>query len=356
MSSPSSPSSSSSDVIVLFGGSSTERRVSVASAQHVLSVLADASGWFEAPDGRVFAVSPAALQAHQRAFEVDFLPGGTAAFPSVAAALDDGAAHGKTFFLGYHGSFGEDGAVQRLLEARGLAFTGSGSEASARAFDKTSAKQVARKAGVPCAEEALLPRGDEKGCAAALRELLGRFGRAVAKPVAGGSSVGLFHVRSPAEIPAVARAAAASSEPYLAEEFLAGRELTVGVVQSLGGVRALPCSEVRLDEGFAFDFEGKYLGKGTTEITPAEVSQDVAESAQLLAITAHQALGCEGYTRTDLIVTTRGPVFLETNTLPGLTRRSFIPQQLDAEGTSMREFLGEQLALARRRRDRAPKG
>ena len=341
-----------SDVIVLFGGSSTERRVSVASAQHVLALLPGARAWFESPAGEVFAVDPASVQAFERPFENDFVPAPPPRWASVTAALDSLEARGQVFFLGYHGAFGEDGSVQALLEARGLAFTGSGSLASARAFDKSEAKRLVRAAGVPCAEQSLLPKGDERGCAQALEELVARFGRAVAKPVAGGSSVGLYHLRQLAEVAAAARAIAASPEAYLAEEFLAGRELTVGVVQAPQALRALPCSEVRLDEGFAFDYAGKYLGTGTTEITPAELEPKLSAAAQQLAITAHRALGCEGYTRTDQIVTSRGPVFLETNTLPGLTRRSFIPQQLAAEGTTIADFLDGQLALARARRDR----
>ena len=109
---------------------------------------------------------------------------------------------------------------------------------------------------------------------------------------------------------------------------------------------------MRLEEGRAFDYEGKYLGKGTREITPAEVPAAVSRAAQDLAVAAHQALGCEGYSRTDAIVSAKGPVFLELNTLPGLTRASFLPQQLAAEGTSMLSFLEGQLAIARRRRDR----
>ena len=342
----------SSDVIVLFGGSSSERRVSVASAQHVLGLLPGARAWFESPAGEVFSVGPGGLDAFERPFENDFGPPPPPRWAGVAAALDSAEARGQVFLLGYHGTFGEDGAVQTLLEARGLAFTGSGSLASARAFDKSEAKRLVRAAGVACAEQALLPRADERACAEALNELVRRHGRAVAKPVAGGSSVGLYHVRRRADVDAAARAIAASPDAYLAEEFLAGRELTVGVVQSAEGLRALPCSEVRLDEGFAFDFAGKYLGKGTTEITPAELEPQLSSAAQQLALTAHRALGCEGYTRTDLILTARGPVYLETNTLPGLTRRSFIPQQLAAEGTAIAAFLQGQLALARARRDR----
>lgn len=343
-------------IVLLFGGASSERRVSVASAQHVLERLPQALAWFESPEGPVFEVPASDLRALERPFETDFLPRGAPRFPTLAAALDASRAQaepGRVHLLGYHGGAGEDGTVQRLFEERGLAFTGSGSEASAKAFDKAWAKRLATAAGVPCAEARLLPHGDEAGCAGALRDLVARFGRAVAKPVAGGSSVGLYHLRSPADVAAAARAIAAAPEAYLAEEFLAGRELTVGVVEGPGqGLRALPCSEVRLDDGFAFDFAGKYLGRGTTEVTPAQIDPAIAHAAQELAVTAHRALGCEGYTRTDLIVTARGPVYLETNTLPGLTKRSFIPQQLEAEGTSVLAFLEGQLALARARQAR----
>src|SRR5258708_22501964 len=130
-----------------------------------------------------------------------------------------------------------------------------------------------------------------------------------------------------------------------------GVELTVGVVED-GPLRALAGRGVGAAPGRAFDYEGKYLGKGTIEITPAEVTAEVARAAQEAAIAAHDALGCEGYSRTDVIVSPRGPVFLEINTLPGLTRRSFIPQQLAAEGTAIKDFLRDQLALARRRASR----
>jgi D-alanine-D-alanine ligase len=121
-------------------------------------------------------------------------------------------------------------------------------------------------------------------------------------------------------------------------------------VDGPNGARALPPSEVRMDPGRAFDFAGKYLGKWTREITPAEVSPEVTRAAQELALAAHRALGCVGYSRTDMIVGPQGPVFLELNTLPGLTRMSFIPQQLAAEGTPMLTFLQGQIELAKQRR------
>ncbi len=337
------------DVIILFGGTSSERRVSVASAQHISSQLGGARCWFESANGPVFAVSEAELAAFERPFENDFKPPGAPAFESISAALDAGARDRPVFLLGYHGTFGEDGQVQKLLEARAASFTGSGSLASAKAFDKSWAKRLAAEQGVRVAEAIELPRNDARAIADALAGLLARHGRAVAKPVAGGSSVGLHHLRNHEDIARAAEQIAQAREAYLAEAFIEGPEVTIGVVDGPHGTRALPASEVRMDPGRAFDFEGKYLGKGTLEITPAELPAETIAAAQALALTVHKTLGCYGYSRTDVICSSRGPVLLEINTLPGMTRRSFIPQQLAAEGTSVRSFLEGQLHLARER-------
>src|SRR5437667_7489427 len=338
-----------SDVTILFGGTSSERRVAVASGQNVASFLPDAQCWFIAPSGAVFRVSREDLARFERPFERDFVPKGEAAFPDLVAAVE--SAPQDVYFLALHGGEGEDGTVQRMLEARKIAFTGPGADASARAFDKEIAKQVASGAGVSIAQSVHLSK-DPKVLRNELGEMLAIYRRIVVKPVAGGSSVGLYHVASAEEAQRAARGIDESGEAYLAEEFVSGTELTVGIVDGPSGPHALPASEVRLEEGRAFDYEGKYLGKGTREITPAEVPAAVSRAAQDLAVAAHQALGCEGYSRTDAIVSAKGPVFLELNTLPGLTRASFLPQQLAAEGTSMLSFLEGQLAIARRRRDR----
>ena len=341
------------DVIILFGGTSSERRVSVASAQHISSQLPGARCWFELARGPVFAVSEAELAAFERPFETDFTPAGVPQFENISAALDAGARDRSLFLLGYHGTFGEDGQVQKMLEARGLAFTGSGSLASAKAFDKAWAKRLAQAQGVRVAEAIELPRNDARAIAESLSGLLARHGRVVAKPVAGGSSVGLHHLRASQEIASAADVIAQAREAYLAEAFIEGPEVTVGVVDGPHGTRALPATEVRMDPGRAFDFEGKYLGKGTLEITPAELPAETIAAAQQLALTVHKTLSCYGYSRTDVICSPRGPVLLEINTLPGMTRRSFIPQQLAAEGTSVRAFLEGQIALARDRGVRA---
>ena len=337
------------DVNVLFGGSSSERRVSVASAQHVSAVLDEAAAWFLAPSGAVHLVRRDELARFDRPFERDFVPAAAATFPSLIAAVESQPA--RVYLLALHGGEGEDGTIQRMLEGRRIAFTGPGADASARAFDKEVAKQVASAARVRIAHSVHLSK-DPKVMRQALGDLLALYRRVVVKPVAGGSSVGLYHVASDADAERAAKGVEESGEAYLAEEFVDGPELTVGVVDGESGARALPPSEVRVEQGRAFDFEGKYLGKGTKEITPAEVPPEVARASQELALAAHRALGCEGYSRTDMIVSGTGPVFLELNTLPGLTRASFIPQQLAAEGTTMLSFLEGQIALARRRRDR----
>jgi len=336
-----------SPIVVLFGGPSGERRVSVATAQNVLTVLPQAVPWFAAADGRIYKPPREEVLQHQQPFTAEFAPQGAPVAASLEAALA-GLATDTVFFLALHGDWGEDGTVQKLLETRKLAFTGSGSKASADAFDKGIAKGLVKKRGVRIADSLVLPTGVNH-IEAALSGQLARHGRVVAKPVAGGSSVGLHHVHTSDEAHKAAAEIAKSGQPYLCEEYISGRELTIGVVEGPNGRRALPPSEVQIDQGRAFDYEGKYLGKGTVEITPAEVSPAIGLAAQTLALTAHEALGCYGYSRTDLIVDQRGPVFLETNTLPGLTKASFIPQQLAAEGTPIAKFLEEQIELARKR-------
>lgn len=338
-----------SDVVIVFGGSSSERLVSVASAQNVSTHLPEAECWFIAKDGPVFIVDRALLAFHQRPFEHELVPEGAPTWPSLAAALDDPRARGKTFFLALHGGDGENGTTQKLFEAKGLAFTGSDSRASAAAFDKATARTLAAAKGARIAEAVQFPPSTVEQLISGLKGLLAKAPRWVLKPQADGSSHGLFHLINASEIDDIAQKISALHIPYLAEVFIAGRELTVGVVQTEGGIEALPVSEVRVVPGGAFDYAGKYLGKGTEELTPAPLEPAERDAAQALGLLTHQAVGCFGYTRTDMILTSGGPVLLEINTLPGMTRASFIPQQLAAAGRDVKAFLDSQLTLARER-------
>jgi len=328
-------------VIVLFGGRSDERHVSVASAQNVVRTLGTPLAWFWAPNGAVYDVNRDELLAHPNPFTNDFQPSRPAIWPDLEMALDTLPVEDPVFLLALHGGEGEDGTVQRLMEARGIPFTGSGSSASAAAFDKGRAKEMV-KDRVRTAESRIVQ--DVSAIDRTIAEMLERYEKIVLKPLAGGSSRGLFFVERGNEIPVVAKV------PYIVEQFISGRELTVGVVEGGDGPFPLPVIEIETDPGASFDYEGKYLGKGTREICPAKIPDAMRDEAQSISVAAHVALGCEGYSRSDLIAGEDGVYFLELNTLPGLTTSSLVPQQLHETGISFRDFLEQQIAIARERR------
>lgn len=332
--------------IILFGGSSDERHVSVASAQNIVRALGDALAWFWAPQGAVHDVAPDDLLAHRRPFEVDYLPARPAIFPTLEQALDTLPVDDPLFLLALHGGAGEDGTVQRLFEARGIPFTGSGAESSAAAFDKDRAKQLV-KGRVRIAESRVVRNANE--IRDAIDAMLARHARIVLKPLAAGSSRGLFFLGRDGDRADIAAQVAALGIPYIVEQFIEGRELTCGVIDHGEGPFALPVLEIEVDPNRAFDYAGKYLGAGTREICPANIPDALAKETQDAALAAHIALGCDGYSRSDLVAAADGVYFLELNTLPGLTTSSLVPQELQAHGISFRDFLETQIALARKR-------
>lgn len=327
--------------IILFGGTSDERHVSVASAQNIVRTLGDGLTWFWAPNGAVHDVAAQDLLAHQRPFELDFVPARPAIFPDLEQALDTMPVDDPIFLLALHGGSGEDGTVQAMLERRAIPFTGSGSEASAIAFDKDRAKERVR--GKVRTAESRVAR-DANELREAANDLLSRHERIVLKPLAGGSSRGLFFLGRDDDRESVI---ADITIPYIVEQFIAGRELTCGVIDLGEGPFALPVIEIEVDPNRAFDYAGKYLGAGTREICPANIPEALAKETQDVALAAHIALGCRGYSRTDAVASEDGVWFLETNTLPGLTTSSLVPQELRAAGIEFRDFLETQLRLAR---------
>jgi D-alanine-D-alanine ligase len=180
-----------------------------------------------------------------------------------------------------------------------------------------------------------------------LEKALAEYGRLIAKPARDGSSYGLMFVNATQDLVAVRRAA--KTEEYVIEPFIAGREATCGVLEQLdGSLIALPPVEIIPAAG-AFDYEAKYIAKATQEICPARFAPEV--NAQLMdhALCAHKALSCGGYSRSDFIVSRQGPIYLETNTLPGLTKASLYPKALKAQGIEFVDFLLGQIALAEKR-------
>jgi len=333
-------------VIVLFGGPSDERHVSVASAQSVVRALGSPLCWFWTPEGAVHDVAVDDLLSHQRPFEADFHPKRPAIWPNLEQALDTLPVEDPVFFLALHGTAGEDGTVQKLMEDRGIAFTGSGSASSAAAFDKGRTKEML-EGRVRLAESRIAQTSAE--VRSIVRHMLQRHPKLVLKPLAGGSSRGLFFIERGEEW------TASIDLPYLIEQFIEGRELTVGVIDRSEGPIALPVIEIEVDAGFSFDYAGKYLGRGTREICPAKIPDRMRDAAQQAAVTAHNVLGCDGYSRTDCIAAEEAMYFLELNTLPGLTISSLVPQQLRTAGIDFRDFLERQIELARVRSDVLPR-
>ena len=325
-------------ITILFGGTNKERLVSVASAQALHQALPDADLWFWDVGNTVHEVRSEALLNHSRPFEDPFKPENRGI--ALDRALDNAKTENRVLVLGLHGGTAENGELQAMCEMRGIPFTGSGSASSHLAFDKVAAKRFAAIAGVKA------PPG------VALEEIDAAFaehGKLIAKPARDGSSYGLIFVNAKQDFVAVRNAA--RTEDYVIEPFIEGTEATCGVLeQSDGSVTALPPIEIIPAEGgFGFDYRAKYLAKSTQEICPGRFAPEMSAQIMDQAVRAHQALSCTGYSRTDFIVSEKGLVYLETNTLPGLTKASLYPKALKAQGIEFADFLQGQIALAIKR-------
>ena len=323
-------------ITILFGGTNKERLVSVASAQALHRALPEADLWFWHPADTVHEVRSETLLNHQRPFEDAFEPGSRG--DGFAAALDKAKTEDRLLVLGLHGGRAENGELQAACEMRGIPFTGSGSASSHLAFDKSAAKRFAAIAGVKVPEGIAL---DD------IEAAFAEYGKLIAKPARDGSSYGLIFVNAKQDLVAVRNAA--RTEDYVIEPFVAGVEATCGVLErSDGSLLALPTVEIIPGEG-AFDYTAKYLLKSTQEICPGRFSPEITAELMDQALRAHRALSCGGYSRTDFIISANGPIYLETNTLPGLTAASLYPKALKAQGIEFAAFLRDQIVLAENR-------
>jgi len=329
--------------IILFGGSSEERMVSVASAQNLSRTIPEAALWFWAQSGEIYLVGQGELAAHEDPFIKMFSPKIGPEFPSIEASLRE--MEDKTIIIGLHGTEGEDGTLQALLEKHRIRFTGSDSKSSRLAFDKRKTKILAATHDIETVADLAIDEFNESNVNL-LNLFFNTHQKIVLKPLSNGSSYGLYIISTSEQLnSAVKEIQGKKNMLYMAESFIQGREITVGIWQkSVSSVLALPCSEIRLIPGGQFDYQGKYLGKGVEEITPAPLDADQTKACQDLAVKLHRLLGCCGYSRTDMILTENGPILLEINTLPGLTKASFIPQQLAAINVDLRSFFDTQIA------------
>ncbi len=242
-------------------------------------------------------------------------------------------------FLALHGTYGEDGTVQRRLEELGVPYTGCGVEASRLAFDKVLTKQRCVEAGIPTAKFAVFN-------AQGVSWPMGWQPPVVLKPVRQGSSVGLQFVERVADWPAALAEALRFDSEVLMEEKITGRETTVGILDD----QPLPVVEVRPKQG-AYDYRNKYTVGATEYFCPAPFDPPILARIQQAALGAFRAIGGRDYGRVDVMVRDDGePVVLEVNTLPGMTETSLLPKAAAAAGISYAELCQRMVELALRRK------
>lgn len=243
-----------------------------------------------------------------------------------------------------HGPGGEDGRLQGMLDLLGLPYQCAGVLGCALAMDKPRAKEHFRAAGIPVARDVVLRRGKDPDPA---QRVLAELGLPmVIKPAREGSSFGISLVHRPEELAPALEAAFKLDRVVLAERMLIGRELTAAVLGNRE-LTALPLVEIIPGERHQFfDFEAKYTPGASLEVCPAQVDPEVTARVQELGVAAHHALGLKGYSRTDFILTGEGPFALETNTIPGMTETSLLPQAAAAAGMGFAQLLDRLLELA----------
>lgn len=251
------------------------------------------------------------------------------------------AAHGQDFaFLNLHGSPGEDGLIQALLETIPLPYQGAGPRGSLLALDKAAAKAVFRRAGLPTPAWELVPASRTATWRPRLPFPL------VLKPNRGGSSIGVRFVTSAAELAEALAQPELAGQDLLAEACVHGVELTCGVLDG----HTLPPILIRPKAGAFFDYTSKYVPGASEEICPAPVDAATFRALQTMARTAHDALGLADYSRSDFLLDASGNLWLlETNTLPGMTATSLLPQEAQAVGLSFEDLLAELIRLGLRK-------
>ncbi|MGY1843379.1 D-alanine--D-alanine ligase family protein [Modestobacter sp. SYSU DS0875] len=303
--------------LVLAGGLTFEREVSLSSGSQVVEAL-----------------TRAGVDAGMHDADAELLPG-------LAAAPVDAV------FIALHGATGEDGALRAVLDLAGVPYVGSPAAACRLAWDKPAAKSVVGSAGVATPDWVALPHSTfrELGAGAVLDLIVARLGLPLmVKPATGGSSLGVQKVSRVEDLPAAMVSCFAYGDTVMVERFVDGVELALSVVDLGDGPQALPAVEIAPESG-VFDYTSRYTPGLTEYHAPARVDDAVAARAAEVALQVHRALGLADLSRTDAIVTPDGEVhFLEVNVSPGLTETSMFPMAVEAAGHRLGDVLGRLLA------------
>ncbi len=299
---------------VLMGGYSSERQISLKSGQGVIDALTQAG----------YPVTPIDIVVSDKHKIKE----------QIAAAQIDIA------FIALHGRLGEDGEIQTILEEMDIPYTGSGVDASQKAFNKTVAQKIFKSHNLPVPEHFCITDGqrkDFKEAFAVLKKL-----PFVVKAACEGSSIGIFMVRHPSQWDSTIKDALNFGPYLIIEKYIKGREITAGIFEN----EALPLVEIRTKTGM-FDFNSKYQ-KGLTQYdVPAVLSETVATRIKKIALAAHEAIGCEGFSRVDVRLDEKdNPYILEINTIPGFTPTSLFPKAAAVAGYSFLDVCTKLLTIA----------
>jgi D-alanine-D-alanine ligase len=306
-------------VLVLAGGLSHERDVSLRSGRRVAEALRD------------------------RGFEVEVRDVDS----TLLASLRDDPPACVLPLL--HGATGEDGAIREVLELAAIPYVGSGPAACRVAFDKPVAKTIVTAAGIATPPAVVLPHETfrELGAAAVMTAMAEKLGLPlIVKPARGGSALGCTVVRAAADLPSAMVDAFAYGDTALVERFVEGQEVAVGMYDDGEGPRALPAVGI-VPDGGVYDYTARYTAGSTEFFVPARLEPEVAAACADVALRAHEVLGLRDLSRTDLIVDAQGTVwFLEVNVAPGMTETSIVPLAVEASDVDLGELFGRLVRAA----------
>lgn len=313
----------SDNVIVLAGGLSHERDVSLRSGRRVAQALRE--------------TGHTVLEADVNASLLDTIAG-----------VDD-----PVVFPVLHGGAGEDGALRSVFDLLGVHYVGSTGPAARIAFDKAVSTPLlaAHPAGYRTPRRASLPHDmfRELGAANLIAALGDQIGfPMMVKPARSGSALGCTKVAEASDLPAAVVAAFSYGDVAIVEEFIEGVEVAVSVIDAGDGPRALPAVEIRPRSG-VYDYTARYTAGETRFVTPAEVTDDEAARCAELALAAHTILGLRDLSRTDIIIRDGQPVFIEVNVAPGMTETSSLPLAIEASDATFADVCSALVAAARRR-------
>jgi D-alanine-D-alanine ligase len=340
-------------VLVLMGGVSPERDVSLDSGKAVCRALESLGHNIVAIDTGAGVLPPEKL-AHAAASVRPEPPDVQALVAldkeSALKAVTSGSfKNADVVFIALHGGAGEDGTIQALLELSGTPYTGSALLASALAMDKDMSKKIFQREQIPTPEWITVRSRPDEDYSQPERDIMQRFGvPVIVKPSDNGSTVGLTLVKSADQLRDALLAASQVTRKIMVEEYIAGRELTVGVLDD----KALPVVEI-IPTHEIYDYECKYSHGMSKYVVPAEIDDSLAGRLQELGLRAFNSLGCEGYARVDFRVDAGGnPFCLEVNTLPGMTSTSLVPKAAKAAGMSFEQLVERicRLAIERARK------